>query len=130
MSATACKAVLVTKAWPSVKVRACLAVCCVDGTSGLSNNPDVLSGRRKSLYLKEKRRGVQHVQIKPSSAHAGAGAGRRVRRQAGAHTRTRRVHLYLLDVFKKINIEQQLTTSRYTSRCSNNLDGGMICQTL
>lgn len=122
MNAHVCKAVLVTKAWPLVKVRACFAVCCVDGTSRLSNDLDVLSGRRKSLYLKEKRRGVQNVQIKPSSAHACAGAGRRG--QVGAHTRTRRVHLYLLDIFKKINIEQQLTTSRYTSRCSNNLDGG------
>jgi hypothetical protein len=127
MSAYACKAVLVTKAWPSVKVRACLAVCCVDDTSRLSNDLDVLSGRRKSLIYKRKRQSVQHVQQKPSCAHACAGAGGRVRRQAGAHTRTRRAHLDILDIFKKINIEQQVTTSRCASRCSTNLDGATTC---
>ena len=113
MSAYACKAVLVTKAWPLAKVRACFAVCCVDGTSRLSNDLDVVSGRRKPLIYKRKmRRRPARPDNRLPHTPVRVPAGACVCVCRGAHTRTRRINVDVLDILKKIGIDQPLATSR------------------
>lgn len=117
------QAVTVTKANLTGWVRACLAQRGLGDTSRLSNDLDVLSGRRKSLIHKRKT-GRRPARLDNRLPHTPVRvpAGGCVCVCRGAHTRTRRINVDVLDILKKIDIYQQLTTSRYASRCNERLD--------